>query len=145
MSLKTRCALENMKSSYRCLPSLHDILRVFLFYPKVKTYTHVTCNFIYISKYALGDFLFIYPSSAYIKTEGIYTSTYPICFHGLCVCRESFILHVFIYLFVHLSACLFMYLSTVCMCMSFHPSIGWPIYLFIFLFVYLFVCLFLDW
>jgi hypothetical protein len=35
MSLKTRCALENMKSSYGCLPSLHDILRVFLFYPKV--------------------------------------------------------------------------------------------------------------
>jgi len=27
MSLKTRCALENMKSSYMCLPSLHDILR----------------------------------------------------------------------------------------------------------------------
>jgi hypothetical protein len=52
-------------------------------------------------------YLFIYPSSDEVKTEGSYISTYPMCLHGACVCRESLILHIFIYQFVHVSACLF--------------------------------------
>jgi len=63
----------------------------------------------------------------------------------VCVCRESSILHVFIYLFVPLSACLFIYLSTVCLCLSFHPSIHPLVGLFIYLFLYLLTCLFISW
>ena len=85
-------------------------------------------------------YLCIYPSGAELKTEGSYVCV-CVC---MCVYRESFILHVFIYLFVHLSACLFIYLSTVRLCLS-YSSMGWPVYLFIFIFAYLLVCLFLDW